>query len=81
MGHVNNATYWAAIEQRLADHGLDLRLPFRARLDYRHPIDLDERVELAEDGRDGRYGAAFVVGDGVKAVAWVTALPVVLENP
>jgi acyl-ACP thioesterase len=81
MGHVNNATYWAAIEQRLADHGLDLRLPFRARLDYRHPIDLDERVELAEDGHDGRYGAAFVVGDRVKAVAWVDALSVVLENP
>ena len=71
MGHVNNAAYWAAIEQRLADHGRDLTRPYRARLDYRHPIDLDERVELVEDRDDGHYGAAFLVGDVVKAVARV----------
>jgi acyl-ACP thioesterase len=71
MGHVNNAAYWAAIEQRITGRGPDLTRPFRARLDYRHPIDLDERVELVEDGRDGRYGAAFLVGDLVKAVARV----------
>ena len=74
MGHVNNATYWAAIEQRLVGHGLDLTRPLRARLDYRHPIDLGERVELVEDRRDGRYGAAFLVGEVVKAVAWVDAV-------
>jgi acyl-ACP thioesterase len=71
MGHVNNAAYWAAIEQRITGGGPDLTCPFRARLDYRHPIDLDERVELVEDRRDGRYGAAFLVGDLVKAVARV----------
>jgi acyl-ACP thioesterase len=74
MGHVNNAAYWAAVEHRLAGHGPDLTRPFRARLDYRHSVDLDERVELAEDRRDGRYGAAFLVGDVVKAVAWVEAV-------
>jgi acyl-ACP thioesterase len=74
MGHVNNAAYWAAIEHRLLERELDLRRPHRARLDYRHPVDLGEQVELAEDVRDGRYGAAFVVGDVVKAVAWVDAL-------
>ena len=51
MGHVNNAAYWAAIEHRLAGREPDLRQPHRARLDYRHPIDLGERVELAEDAR------------------------------
>ena len=71
MGHVNNAAYWAAIEQRLADRGPDLTRPFRARLDYRHPIDLGERVELLEAGPDGRYGAAYLVGAVVKAVARV----------
>ena len=52
----------------------DLRLPHRARLEYRHPIDLGEQVELAEATHDGRYGAAFVVDGHAKAVAWVEQL-------
>lgn len=71
MGHVNNAAYWSAVEQRLLELGHDVRRPLRGRLDYRHPIDLGERVELAETAHDGRYGAAFVVADVVKAVARV----------
>ena len=74
MGPVNNAAYWTAIEHRLAARGPDLREPPRARLDYRHPIDLGEDVEVAEHAEDGRFGAAFVVGGSVKAVAWVEAL-------
>jgi acyl-ACP thioesterase len=74
MGHVNNAAYWAAVEQRLGEGQLDVRRPFRARLDYRHPIDLGESVELAETAHADRYGVAFVVDSVVKAVAWVEAL-------
>jgi len=74
MGHVNNAAYWMAVEQRLLEREPDVRRPHRARLDYRHPIDLGEHVELAEDTRHGRYGAAFVVGDLVKAVVRVEPL-------
>lgn len=74
MGHVNNAAYWAAIEHRLDGLDPDLRRPHRARLDYHHPLDLGEDVELAEDMRGGRYGAAFVVGDVVKAIARVEPL-------
>jgi acyl-ACP thioesterase len=74
MGHVNNAAYWEAVEQRLGESQLDVRKPLRARLDYRHPIDLGERVQLAETVDDDRYGVAFVVGNLVKAVAWVEAL-------
>ena len=74
MGHVNNAAYWAAVEQRLPDVGVDPRRPLRARLDYRHPIDLGESVELVETAQDDRYGVAFVVGRVVKAVAWLEAL-------
>jgi acyl-ACP thioesterase len=74
MGHVNNASYWSAVEHRLVDRVPDLRRPHRARLDYRHPIDLGEDVELAEETGEGRYGAAFVVGETVKAVAWVEQL-------
>ncbi len=74
MAHVNNAAYWAAVEHRLVGREPDLRRPHRARLDYRHPVDLDEQVELAEDFSDGSYGAAFVVGDVVKAVVRVEPL-------
>jgi acyl-ACP thioesterase len=74
MGHVNNAAYWAAIEHRLVARGPDLRAPIRARLDYRHPIDLGEDVELVEKAQSDRYGVAFVVADVVKAVAWLEPL-------
>jgi len=71
MGHVNNAAYWAAVEQRLHEVELDVRGRLCARLDYRHPIDLGEKVELAKSVHKARYGVAFVVGDAVKAVARV----------
>jgi acyl-ACP thioesterase len=74
LGHVNNAAYWSAIEHRLRGRELDVRLPVRARLDYRHPIDLDEGVELAEHDDQGRYRLAFVVAGVVKAVAFVEQL-------
>ena len=74
MGHVNNAAYWAAIEHRLAGRDPDLRLPHRARLDYRHPIDLGDDVRIAEDTQEGRYGAAFLVGDSTRAVTWIEPL-------
>ena len=74
MGHVNNAAYWAAVEQRLAKHELDLRLPHRARLDYRHPIDLGDDVELVETNHRRAYHAAFRVHDAVKAVVSVEPL-------
>jgi acyl-ACP thioesterase len=71
MGHVNNAGYWGAVEERLRERDPDLRVARRARLDYRHPIDLGEVVELVEDTSDSRYVAAFRVGDIVKAVVSV----------
>jgi acyl-ACP thioesterase len=74
MGHVNNAAYWAAIEHCLSGKQPDLSRPHRAWLEYRHPIDLGENVELAEDTSDGRYGAAFLVAGTTKAVAWVEPL-------
>ncbi len=75
MGHVNNAAYWAAVEERLPDVGLDTRWPLRARLDYRHPIDHGDRVELAENVENGGYEFAFVVDAAVRAVGRVDQLP------
>jgi acyl-ACP thioesterase len=74
MGHVNNAAYWAAVEQRAAVGALDLRRPLRARLDYHHPIDLDDAVELIELDDAASYAAAFVVGNAVRAVARIEPL-------
>lgn len=71
MGHVNNAAYWAAVEQRAEQGGPDLRAPVRALLDYRHPLDAGDAVELVEERNDGRYRAGFVVNEVVRAVAVV----------
>ena len=74
MGHVNNAAYWAAVEQRLPEVGVDPRRPLRARLDYRHSIDYGEAVELAESFGDDGYGFAFVVDSAVRAVGRVDSI-------
>ena len=71
LGHVNNAAYWHAVEERLARGRPDPRRPLRARLDYRHPLDLGDDVELVEVGDEERLALAFSVGDVVNAVAVV----------
>lgn len=68
-GHVNNAVYWQAVEDVARDAGLDLAVPVVAELDYRDPIDLADRVELAT-ARDGdAVSLGFCVGRAVRAVA------------
>jgi acyl-ACP thioesterase len=74
LGHVNNAAYWEAVEDCLRGAGLDLRRPYRALLDYRHPLDLGDEVELVEFGDGVRVSVAFVTGDRVNAVARLDAL-------
>lgn len=71
LGHVNNAAYWKAVEQCLLGAVPDLRRPARAFLDYRHPIDLDEDIELVEFADGSRFAVAFVAGQVVKALAAV----------
>jgi acyl-ACP thioesterase len=63
LGHVNNAAYFAAVEEVLPGAS-------RARLEYRRPVDLGDPVELAVwDG-----GLAFVVGEETRAVAAVDSV-------
>jgi acyl-ACP thioesterase len=64
LGHVNNAAYWVAVEDRFADR---LAAPIRAALEYRQPIDLDEPVELIE----GRETLWLMVGGELRAAAAV----------
>jgi len=74
-GHVNNAVYWQAVEECLARSTLDVRQPLVARLDYRHPIDLGDGLELIEAQRDRRLEIGFATADGPRAVARVEPLP------
>jgi acyl-ACP thioesterase len=71
MGHVNNAIHLAAVEECLARGGPDPRAPLRARVDYRHPIDLSEPVELVVEVSDDVLAVAFRVDGVTKAVARV----------
>ncbi len=64
-GHVNNAVHWQAVEELLPVLGVDPRLPLRAELDYRQPIDLGETIELAV----WEHHVAFVGETAVRAVA------------
>jgi acyl-ACP thioesterase len=74
LGHVNNAAYWHAVEQLLPGSGIDSRLPLRASLDYRSPLDLGEPVELVHHAGDGRLAVAFAVGGSIRAAARVEPL-------
>jgi len=75
-GHLNNAVYWQAVEDRLAREGVDLTVPHRAELDYREPIDLEDALELGGwSDAEGRRLLAYLAGDRVRAVAAVGPLP------
>ena len=63
LGHVNNAAYWAPVEELL-----DLGDPHEAVLEYRQPLDLDDPVELRRNGN----ALWFVVGGESRAAAAVT---------
>jgi acyl-ACP thioesterase len=74
-GHVNNVVYWQAVEDRAARDGVSLAVPFRAELDYRDPIDLDDRLELSSSGDGGVVSLGFCVGETVRAVARISQMP------
>ncbi len=74
-GHLNNAVYWQAVEHHLAEGAPDLRLPHRALLDYREPVDLADRVDVVDARDGGGRSLAFLAGDRVKAVARVEQAP------
>jgi acyl-ACP thioesterase len=73
-GHVNNAVHWQAVEDAARGAGVDLAAPLAAELDYRDPIDLADRVELATSVADGEVSLGFHVGDAVRAAAHVGPL-------
>jgi acyl-ACP thioesterase len=61
FGHVNNAAYWAAVEELLADDGVGL--PYRAVAEYGAGLGRDHEVSLRWH-RNGSDLAAWLVVDG-----------------
>ena len=70
---MNNAVHWQAVEDVLGPSPVDVRAPLTAELDYRDPIDLSDRVELATHVSNGEIVVGFEVGGAVRAVARVGA--------
>jgi acyl-ACP thioesterase len=64
VGHVNNAVYWAMVEEHL-----DVQSGLRITLEYRGGIDRDQHVEVAVDG-----ARLWILADGAVA-AWAAAEP------
>lgn len=69
MGHINNAIYWAAVDERLAALDLDTAAPYRVVLEFRRPIDVDDDLELVDVRADGTAGVGFVADGEVRAVS------------
>jgi acyl-ACP thioesterase len=68
-GHVNNTVYWQAIEHVLLGAGPELGRPLRVRVEFREPLDLGDRLELAVACDEHRLEIGFVVDGRIKAVA------------
>jgi acyl-ACP thioesterase len=68
MAHVNNAAYWAAIEELIAG---DESQPLSASLEFRRPLDIGDTVELVAARDGGAIRAALVADAEACAVALV----------
>ena len=65
VGHVNNAAYWASVEDELADRG---RPRVRsAEIEFRAGLDLADTVDLALAGTDDGFAAWLCVDGDVRA--------------
>jgi acyl-ACP thioesterase len=73
-GHVNNAVHWQAVEDVARRAGVDLAGPLSAELDYHHPIDVADAVELSASAAADAVTLGFHVQDSLRAVARVGPL-------
>jgi acyl-ACP thioesterase len=74
FGHVNNAVYWQAVEELQREAAPDPRLPYRAFLEHRDPLDVEDALELAAFAAGGRLDVGFAVGGSFKAVARIESV-------
>jgi len=68
LGHMNNAAYWAAIEDEVVRRDMSVR---RAVVEYRLPIEPDDDVHLMSTMGTGALTIWLVTGAGVAAAAMV----------
>ncbi len=71
LEHVNNAASWAAVEDELARLAPG-RVPRRAEIEYRAPVDRGDVVELCSVVTGDRIACWLMVGDEVRTSATVT---------
>jgi acyl-ACP thioesterase len=71
LAHMNNAAYWAAVEDEVVRRGIAVT---RALVEYRIPIDPDDDVRLLSTGTDGTAAMWLVTRAGVAAAASVENL-------
>ncbi|MEM8902120.1 MAG: acyl-ACP thioesterase domain-containing protein [Actinomycetota bacterium] len=72
LGHVNNAAYWAPVEEEIASRGLGRRL--RAELEYLTGIDAGEEVTMLTAEDDEGFRLWLRSGDSIEARARVRPL-------
>jgi acyl-ACP thioesterase len=73
VGHVNNAAYWAAIEEELARRGHPRVRS--AEIEFRSGLDLADRVDVAVADTDEGFAAWLCVGGDVRASVLVGCEP------
>jgi acyl-ACP thioesterase len=73
VGHVNNAAYWAPVEEELAHRGV--RRVRTAELEFRAGLDQGDDVELAIADLEAGFGAWLCVDGDVRASALVGCGP------
>jgi acyl-ACP thioesterase len=73
LGHVNNAAYWAPVEEELARRG-NPRVR-RAEIEFRSGLDPDDTVTFVRSDRSDGFAAWLVVDDDVRASMLVTCAP------
>ncbi|MGO9154064.1 acyl-[acyl-carrier-protein] thioesterase [Mycobacterium sp.] len=75
--HVNNTVYWQGVHEVLA-HAPDLAQlsepPYRAVVEYRKPIKLDESITIRSECRNNLVHIWFCVGEDVRATALICKL-------
>jgi acyl-ACP thioesterase len=75
MGHMNNAAYWAVVEEELARRR-DLRCPLRAEMEFRAAVEQGDEVHLVDDDAEGHLWLWLRRADGTvcaSAHVWRTA--------
>ncbi|PTR31339.1 acyl-ACP thioesterase [Rhodococcus sp. OK519] len=74
FNHVNNTTYWHAVEECLADRPDLIAAPYRAVVEHLSPIFARDHVRLHAETDDSSLSVWFLVEGEVRAVARVGRL-------